>query len=276
MSVPLRTRAFLTEPERYLSQLSFHPLAQEMGWREVASGLGRILAGCLLFVVAAAGAVVVAPLVAAKAQAARNLPGPPDPAVTWLVMLSALGLASLVLLCYWLMISGQWRCALGAPDRCGARWFLFGCILCVLVGPAMSVAEAIIAASDPLAARFTPAQRVGAAVRLPLSLTELVGVAVDLIGMVLFVLFIRSVGVCFDARRLISQAELYLTFSVGLIAMTLYLIFGADPAQLPRYVMLLVGIGWIAGGVWFLFLIAYCRLVIHLRLRWFQAERLAS
>src|SRR4051812_31744108 len=104
--------------------------------RQIGRGLGLIAAGHLLLV----GLALTALAVAWAARAGR-LPLPEQaltrPGGAVLAGLAAVGAVGL--LGYALVLVGQWRCLLFAPQHLGTKDLMFACVLCALVGPALFV-----------------------------------------------------------------------------------------------------------------------------------------
>ena len=55
-----------------------------------------------------------------------------------------LGILSITgIISYGIIVGGQFKCLLHAPERHGARWFMFLCIACLFLGPTFHVASGI-------------------------------------------------------------------------------------------------------------------------------------
>jgi hypothetical protein len=262
----LITKGYLVEPE----DEALAPL--EGGWHEVRRGLHGLLLGylcCFLCLAVFAGLVVFAVL---QLTAPKPSISPGD--VGTLLFAGVLVLGLLLLGNYAMLLRGMWRCLMGAPEREGAKWWMFVSMLCTLASPALSVASPLIA-EGPKARRGAPAAGSGDKLTAALSrevndykgtalapvmdaraYLRLAGNLIGLLSGVCFVLFLRAVALCFDAEARARLAELYLLFSLALLAGLLFTLFGPSLSVVTRVrMLLLVGAGQLLAFLWYLGLI---------------------
>src|SRR5262245_34815760 len=119
-------------------------LRMETGWEDVGKGLSQILFGYLTLVLGIGiGVGLIVLSVGNMGHQPGRPPGRPSMASLWQLYIG-LGVLSVVgLLSYLFILAGQFRCMLGAAERHGARWFMFACITCLLIGPGLNIASGI-------------------------------------------------------------------------------------------------------------------------------------
>jgi hypothetical protein len=301
MSFSLQTQQLL-EPELIPSTPpSFNPLNHETGWSEVATGLNRVLIGYFLsFLCACLGVALLVWLsLQATSGSLANAKNAVNASVVLLIGGCLLGLLSLV--SFGFVLVGKWACALHAPERHGARWFIFATITCLIVGPVVNIVFGIAGATegqlDPPSARTAPGARtahvarsiraaraaradvrraraVPEALTRPPTLIQLVGSAVSLATTLFFVLFLRAVGLCFGAENYSRMAELFLFFTGLLLAFTFYLLYTVPPQAIRPLVLLGLGAGWVASLLGYVALVIGARIVINVGLEQVRASRL--
>jgi len=275
MSHALQTKKLLDKSSVSHREPVDDPLAREYGWGDVASGLNRVLLGYLLSFVCVALMVVlgvVAALWAGKDLLAGN--GNIDFKLLWIIM-GGIGLISILSIASYVMIlTGKVRCAVHTPDRCGARWMIFMCILCLVVSPVLNVASSFIGPDkDKLSALQEKMmeedfdfeqhqQEIIGDLFGPTIILSLVGTVAALLASVFFVLYFRAIGVCFKEDRLINAAEFYLIYSIVLIGASGFMIWAIAMADLIPLLILFVLVGWMANLVWYVFLVFFTRCVI--------------
>jgi hypothetical protein len=226
----LATRNYLTidapplEPEA--------PEMIEFGWPAVRQGLHSILLGYLLSLGMALFAVALALLAAFSVPQVQQAGEFLDAAMLLyfgIGVLFLMGLGSLAL-----VIKGNVRCLVNAPERCGARWLMFASTLCVVVGPALNLVSALVLAPPKPAAltkRSCPAEEMVLALHRygdsflaqdTRAYVALTGGAASLLSGVFFVLFLRAVARCFDDTSRMRVTEFYLLFNGLLTAASVY------------------------------------------------------
>jgi MFS family permease len=245
------------------------------GWSEVCKGLYGVLFGYLLIVGAVIGAVVLAIMTIAQLAAAR--PGNGAGGVFSLLVVGAIVLTLLVLAGYGLIIRSQWRCLRNAPEQCGAKWWMFATMLCIVAGPAMGMAASLAGEPEAPANAQLKARLINKAA--PMTFREalaeskkagaaaapmkIVSSVIGLLAQVFFVLFLRSVALSFNDGFRARVAELYLlvvgVLSVGLVG----LIVAPEIFLTKPLLLLLLGGGWAISAVCYLVLIVSTCACIH-------------
>jgi hypothetical protein len=253
-------------------------LRMEVGWQEVAKGLGRILLGYFVLIL---GLVVgFGIIVLVGGLNGLNGAGPTQvlPLDSQIGILIAVGILAVAGLTSWgFLVTGYWQCLMNAPDRRGVKWLVFTSMTCVLIGPVMNIAASIYAADTPEQSALIHSgynryyvgmrARVGAYRHLQpnsaSSIVRLAGTVLSVMSGLLFILFLRAAARCFANQTQIWNANLYLLYMGGLIAGTVFLL-QADPRIANRqelWLGLLAGYG--LAFVWYLFLVAGVRACIH-------------
>jgi hypothetical protein len=215
----------------------------ELGWTEVRRGLGLMLRGYFTLIGASVIlGVVVGVLVSMSPQERAKIP--------WQIRETGffLGLGLFGLLCtycYGCVVVGTWRCLLNAPERRGARWLMFGCITCILAGPALNLASGITGVENKPklekgldGIREFKMSKEGAIMQLGSG-------ALQVLGGVLFILFLRAVVGCFDDRFKVFLLDLYLILSLALVAGTVWIFLQARDLETLFQRAAIIGLGWV-------------------------------
>jgi hypothetical protein len=256
-------------------------LRHELGWSDVASGLARILYGYfLLFVIVAIWVFMTVALAYTVANTAttprpRANAGPPIQ-VWWILGLGGGIIFLMSIYAYIQLFVGKVRCAIHAPERCGARWFIFACLLTIIVGPAMSMIDWVNAQVNPPSVQkqreqLRELERIDGQnnpdalldfLRRNITVTQIAGMLISMATTVFFVLFLRSIGTCFEESRLTVMADLYLMFSALLYGFTIFLVFFAGFNQSTLLILGGLAIGALASIAWYIGLVVYTRILI--------------
>jgi hypothetical protein len=259
----------------------------EYGWPDVRSGLQRILCGYLLAIGLVVLGVSVVFLLVYLVITSNNLLETALDSAMILYLTAAVsfvgGLYSL-----FLVISGKLRCLIHVPERCGAKWLMFGSMLCLAFGPVLNTVGNLFGAhktsrfQDPKAIQALMEGMTNFGEMLfklePRAYINLAGMLSSLASSVLFVLFMRQVCRCFEDGQRMRLAEFYLAFCAVVLAGTVFLFLrlvnllqdialplpGAQ-IQLPPTLLqeletigmaaLMLAAGWLLAVVWFLLLI---------------------
>jgi hypothetical protein len=225
----------------------------EMGWTEVRSGLGLILRGYIVLILAAvvlgASAAVLLHL---SPEERRKIPWQLREVGLWM----GLGLFGLLsLYCYGCVIVGHWRCLMNVPERRGARWLMFGCLTCILAGPALNVASNLTGVEK--GAKWE--RGIAGVKELRMSkegaIMAVGSAAVQALGGILFILFLRAVAGCFEDRFRVRIVDVYLVFSIILLIATIGLVLTARDFDALVKVALLIGAGLLVNFLGYLFVI---------------------
>jgi len=189
------------------------------GWSEVCKGLYGILCGYLLIFGSMIGAVVLAVTVISQLAAAHPHDGASG--VFSVLVVGAIVLVLLLLAGYGLIIRNQWRCLRNAPEHCGAKWWMFATMICIVAGPALGIATSLAGGRDrpaqasldgkaalPMTFReaLAESKKAGAAAA-PM---KIVSSVIGLLSQLFFVLFLRSVALSFNDGFRARIAEMYL------------------------------------------------------------------
>jgi hypothetical protein len=241
-----------------------NPLRIEYGWREVSGALTKILLGYFILVVGciAGGCVFV---VALRGRELEILPRGVSKNTTELLMILGgllLGLSSLI--SYGMVMVGKWRCLMSAPERRAAKWLMFTCILCMLVGPVM---HAMFSVGGGGADNFRALKKGQDGVEdikfeATGAVLQLVGLAISLSSTVLFVLFLRAVGSCFNNKFLVNSIHLYLLYLALLIGGTVKVALTGPKILLKPDVVMALSLGWVGFAVGYLVIIIATRICI--------------
>lgn len=256
-------------------------LRHEMGWTDVASGLAKILFGYFLIFVNVMLILFLVVFLAFNAHSMSNPNSKTAIIAMWVLFLGCGIIFLLSLYTYVTVFVGKCRCAIHAPERCGARWYIFACMLCIVIGPVMGFFDTASAMLGPTNAQKDAmkskmfqrvdqqekdAEAVLAELRKSIGVTQIAGALVSLATTVFFVLFLRSIGNCFEDSRLSSLSDLYLMFTALLMGFTIFLVFFAGLDRSTWVVLLILGIGGLVSIAWYIGLIVYTRCLILYKL----------
>jgi hypothetical protein len=242
---------------KYLNTAAENPLQfnQEIGWQEISKGLKLVVRGYWVLIV---GGLVGPGLLWQAVQGA--------PASAWLgsakhdrdtlLLVSILTLAVTALLSYALVLCGQWRCLMYAPQSQSAKELMYVCLYCVVVAALLNLAGICLDGGrtwSALQEGWTDlTRRDNWSVAL---LFQFGSGVVGLIGTLVFSQFLRNVASCFQDKRRVRRVDFNLAF-VGLLLGgtigTLFLVpHLAERAELLPW---LAG-GWLACFAWHLWLV---------------------
>lgn len=247
----------------------------ELGWPHVRRGLRLILLGHYLWIIAV---VAVVGVLLNLSSITRPLNAVPGSKVNWReigLWVALFALAIVAIFSYGLILAGHWKC-LSAPERNGCKNLIFACLTCVVMVPLLNIAASTLGGRENL---VLAKQGLGSWSQMKFSSTMIfLHVASAMLGVassVLFILFLRSVLRCFNDTARVWLVDLYLVFTGFLVAGTIYLNFVAgglhlpgeaqrladNPAHTPGSLQLLVlvGLGWVAALIWYLFLVNTAR-----------------
>jgi hypothetical protein len=244
--------------------IDLHQLRLEHCWLDVRKALTKILVGHLLIILgaAASGALVVLFVWSLQQKDQPKAINLAFEAVCWL----ALGLLALCSLWgYGKILLGQWMCLKYAPERCGARWVMFACITCMLMGPTFNTISTIGGVKQPPEIRRGPRE-----FRLPkidpsVRNMQISATAVSLISYVLFMIFLRSVARCFGDTGRATHVMVFLFVQAVLFLTTLYVAYDMITELKMRFdpeFLIAIGLGWLISGLWYLYLIFSIRMCI--------------
>lgn len=246
-------------------------LAAETGWPDVARAIMRILFGHLLSIALFGELIILVAYIAMQPVGKPSAKGP-TPAQLRLEIMAIIGLAvfgfgqmaSIVMI-----VRGQWACLLRSPERCYAKWLMFGCILFILVSPTAGFFSGFLAATDPPQKKkkandqetFTDVIRSFEDYKDQSHLTttsgllQLASVAISLMSSLLFILYLRAVGRCWESDACVIAVDLYLIF-VGILVASVIGLPLLAPGMLAKALVILALIGGaVLAFLWYLFLL---------------------
>jgi hypothetical protein len=242
-------------------------LRMETGWKDVSSGLGRVLFGYGVFLI---GTIIGVALVIYAAYGWLFGPGArpsrlPPLSTIWQFYIG-LGILSVVgTFGYLIILAGQWKCLHGASERHGARWLMFFCLTTLLAGPVLNISSFIggLKAYHQLAhgiyglgrPRFTTMGHY----------MQLASAACGLLYAIFFLLFLRACARCHNSTRHVMLVNFFLVIVGGLVAISGYLGYLSFTRTIPDddLLPLYVAAGWLGAFIFYLFLIATVRKCIN-------------
>jgi hypothetical protein len=258
----------MLQTERLYAARAEGELLAETGWEEVSKGLLRILFAHLLLI----GTIGLFIFVLAVAGSEVDMANPGNQ-VTTLLVIAMVGIAlvfGMACVSATMIVYGQWRCLMYAPERGGAKLLMFGVLFCTITGPALSTSFALSKWGTPppppvkhrrLTATDAAVQRAefyrdNLTAQNTSGYVELACVGLGALANLMFILFLRAAASCWDDRLRVLMVDLYLGFVLLLYGAAVYLFLGNPQLLLdePQY-LLLLGAGWVVGFVWYLFLL---------------------
>jgi len=229
----------------------------ELGWTEVRQGLGLVLRGYIVLILTAVAlGVLAAVFLSLSPLEKKKIPWQLRDIGPWLA-LAALGLVSLY--CYGCVIVGHWRCLMNVPERRGARWLMFGCLTCVLAGPALNFASNLTGVEK--GAKWERGLDGIKELRMSKegAIMAVGSAAVQGLGGILFILFLRAVARCFEDRARVTLVDVYLVFSIIVLVGTVYLGLTARDFDALVKRALLIGAGMLVNFLGYLIVIGVVR-----------------
>lgn len=203
-------------------------IRSEGSWERVGGGLGKVLFGYGIFTLGLllAGACVVAaiePLLAKKALKTKHI---------WLFYLGG-GIQGLASLAAWLtVINGQFECCMNVTERRGARWVIFFCLCCVVMGPLLKFTAWFGGLATPI--RWNLGPEGFAQVRFTMAGVFLMAAGVISAGLywISFWWFLVTVTACLEAPRARRFVLAYFPVMATAVALPAWLAFGSVPRGL--------------------------------------------
>jgi hypothetical protein len=252
-------------------------LRSELGWTEVASGLGKVLYG--YFLLAVNGLIVVGLLIyLISSTVAAKKPNAHDAILAMWIFYLGIGIVGLLsIYTYVNIFVGKCRCAIHAPERCGARWYIFACLMCIVIGPVLSIVNSVAAPTTVVTAdkkeklhQELVQQLQGqegeslvlGELRRRCTVMQVISALVSLSTTIFFVLFLRAIANCFEEKRLIVMNDMYLIFSSMLLGYTIYMLTAAKFDQNMILVLIPLGAGGLISAGWYVAMLVYTRTLI--------------
>jgi len=236
-------------------------LRMELGWEDVASGLTRVVLGYVLMIVGVG--VGVGLLIAAYFNVGGYTPSGARSPLNFWCFYAGLGiLGSIGLFAYIVIASGQLRCLIGSPERCGARWFMFFTLTCLLIGPTVNAGASV--ACVQRAPDFTRGPDAFGNVQFTstgrmLQLASSVGGS---LCAVFFLLFLHSLTRCLGASFLGWCILAHLMVTLALFGLTIYCNFDGRTLTVQRQSLIWIGAAWLVNIIWHMLLIGSTRVCI--------------
>jgi hypothetical protein len=202
-------------------------LRMETGWNDVASGLARVIIGCLVALLGTAigvGLVVLSAIPGLFGESSFRVAGRlPSLGSLWMLYIG-LGILSVVgVFGYLITLAGHWRCLHGASERHGARWMMFFCLTCLFAAPALNIAAGIGGGMQR-----GPDLQKGARTFRDIQFTararymQMAGAAASLLYSLFFLLFLRAVARCHASSAHVMLVNFFLVFVGVLVGLTVY------------------------------------------------------
>jgi hypothetical protein len=235
-------------------------LRTELGWTEVRSGLGLILRGWALMILAVGIAVAAIILTFTKNDRGSFHLKENNRDLVLFLTIGFTGLAWLY--SYGCIIVGHWRCLMNAPERRGAKWLMFACLTCILAVPALNFASGFSGV------KRAPKMRHGIEDVRDVELTmggtvmSAASAGCEVLSTVLFVCFLRAVTRCFDDRVRTLLVDIYLVLLGVCILGTIFLITGGLKPTVLALMALPLLAGWVACFVGYILLLLIIRMGI--------------
>jgi hypothetical protein len=218
------------------------------GLKELSKGLLGILMGYLLVigVVAAAAAVLVFVIVNLKAGKLAK-----GDAMT-IVLAGAGAIFLAFVFTGWTILRNKWRCLMNAPERGGAKWWMFASMVCVFATPALNTVCGFMGGYSTTSASRT--QRLTALEQLTAekymdslktgdaeSYMRLAGAIIGPLGGMFFILFVRAVAISIRSKIFARLAEVHLVLDILLLVGSLVALFDISRLRFLPHVWLLMG-----------------------------------
>src|SRR5262245_55381336 len=218
-------------------------------WKEVRQGLMLALVGNLLALVLGPGGLIL--LVLEGGPIATRL----DLSLEAGTLLGATVAATGALFGYALVLAGQWRCLLNAPQGHGAKDILFACLFCTLVAPVCFIVAHFLGGSASYAVfergprELRDLDYLSGGVML-----QMAGLILGLGSVVMFSAFARAVSRCLNDAAGSRGVTCYFWFGAFLVGATIGLTLEARGNTLNR-VLPGLGLAWLLCLLWHTLLI---------------------
>ncbi len=236
-------------------------LRNERSWIDVGSGLGKVLLGY--------AALIVGWLIAASFFYACYVPvmnhKPFKIEHMWYFYLGIAILKVTGLLSWGMILAGQWRCLMSSSERKGARWIIFFCMTCVVMGPVLHLLAWFGGLSTPIKWTGGPAAMVG--VKLKFTMTGLYLMCASLItsGLykVSFWYYLQTVASCMGARKAWLFVAAFMAVVLGMAGVTGWWAFGNLHHNLFAKLVPWIAVGWVAVSVYWVLMIVVVKFAVE-------------
>jgi hypothetical protein len=162
-------------------------------------------------------------------------------------------------------LRNKWRCLMNAPERGGARWWMFASMVCIFATPALNFIGGVTGAYS---SGQTRAQQVAALEHMTAdkymeslrggnteSFMRLAGAAIGPLGGMFFILFLRAVAVTINSWVLARLAEVHLVLDILMFIVSFVAVFDMARLRFVPHVWLALGLGSLVSFVLWLVLI---------------------
>lgn len=233
-------------------------LRSEGTWSEVSSGLGKILLGYTVFAfgLMLAGACVagsIVPLMSGKALKVEHI---------WMFYAGGAILKLATLTSWGMVISGQFRCLMNSTERMGARWIIFFCLTCVVMGPVLQYAAWIGGLATPIRWNLGPVAFQKAKFSM-LGLYLLLASAISSgLYFASFWFFLLTLTRCLRASRASWIVGLFTALLACAFAGSAYLFFGDLHENRLRALAPWLAAGWVGVVAYWVFMIIVVKAAI--------------
>ena len=233
-------------------------LKSELGWPEVRKGLVRIVFGYLLVTFGPVLCAVIAVLAITQGELFENFrTAKIEYKIT--LMIAMIGLFLSVLFGYIFMLLGHLRCLVNVSERCGAKWFMFTCMVCLVMGPALNFITGLIGGppiSDPeklfahggdQVDKFWTLYKESGAIYF-----QIMSTVISLLAGLFFMLFLRGITRCFEDARRTAMIDYYMLFTLLLFGCCIFMGAGNPKLLLKPLFWVIPVLGSFVSFMWFL------------------------
>ncbi len=235
-------------------------LRAEKAWVEVARGLGKVLLGYAALI--AGWLVAAAFLYSCYAPILNRKPLKIEHMWYFYIGLAVLKITGL--LSWGLILAGQWRCLMSSSERKGAKWVIFFCMTCVVMGPVLHMLAWFGGLSS------TPIHRWGGPQAMQSATFSVLGkylMCASLITSGLYKIsfwyYLHTVASCMGA----SKAKLFVTgfilAVVGMAGFTCWWWLGHLHVNLFNDLQLWIAVGWVSVSVYWVVMIVVVKVAIE-------------
>ncbi|MCI0464191.1 MAG: hypothetical protein L0Z62_45230 [Gemmataceae bacterium] len=237
---------------KYLSKADDTPLRfnTETGWQGVSTGLGLVVRGYLVLIAAGIVGPVLVWLALDGGGLGQQLNNARQDRDT-LMLMGALVLGLGPIACYALVLCGQWRCLMYAPQAEHSKELMYICLNCVILGSILKVTGLFLGGSEVYAALQQGTAGLDRLNLTSLGVLLLLGSAtLAFLGSLVFSLFLRSVAGCFQDRARVRSVELNLLFVGLLLGGSIGTLFLVQPLAPKAVLLSWLGAGWLLCFAW--------------------------
>jgi hypothetical protein len=236
-------------------------LRAEKSWIDVAGGLGRVLWGyaALIGGWTVAGAFIFgayAPILNHKQVRIEHI---------WYFYIGAGVLKVAGLLSWGLILAGQWRCLMSSTERRGARWVIFFCLTCVVMGPVLHMLAWFGGLSTPI--RWTGGPQAFQGLKLKFTLMGLYVMCASLITSGLYKLsfwyYLQTVAACMGASKARIFVWLYGVLVLGVAGATAWWLFGDLHRNRFTDLAPWIALGWVSVAAYWVMMIVVVKFAIE-------------